>query len=224
VRVRQATVEDVPSLVALFQELDRMQADWRVFTPRPGFYDEVGAKYNEALADPDTVVLVARGHLRPADQLDRRLAGAGRTHQLRRHRLVAAAHQHHRVHRLGADHLLGVHGHEVAELHGIGGERGLVQRCGGELERQAAGRRHAALDGVQQLGKVAVAGIEARVRVGDADDGSRQLLARVAHRLGEGAAHVDREVAVAVGLQTLQEAAAFAAVRRIVRHGLSFRV
>src|SRR5512132_8728 len=59
VRVRQATVEDVPSLVALFQELDRMQADWRVFTPRPGFYDEVGAKYNEALADPDTVVLVA---------------------------------------------------------------------------------------------------------------------------------------------------------------------
>ena len=58
-RVRQATAEDVPSLVALFQELDRMQADWRVFTPRPGFYDEVGAKYNEALADPDTVVLVA---------------------------------------------------------------------------------------------------------------------------------------------------------------------
>jgi Acetyltransferases len=36
-----------------------MQADWRVFTPRPGFYDEVGTKYNEALADPDTVVLVA---------------------------------------------------------------------------------------------------------------------------------------------------------------------
>lgn len=58
-RVRQATPEDVPSLVALFQELDRMQADWRVFTPRPGFYDEVGVKYQEALANPDTVVLVA---------------------------------------------------------------------------------------------------------------------------------------------------------------------
>lgn len=58
-RVRQATPDDVPSLVALFQELDRMQADWRVFTPRPGFYDEVGAKYREALANPDTVVLVA---------------------------------------------------------------------------------------------------------------------------------------------------------------------
>jgi hypothetical protein len=47
--------------VALFQELDRMQADWRVFTPRPGFYDEVGAKYREALGDPDQVVLVGRG-------------------------------------------------------------------------------------------------------------------------------------------------------------------
>ena len=58
-RVRQATAEDVPSLVALFQELDRMQADWRVFTPRPGFYDEVGAKYREALGDPDAVLLVA---------------------------------------------------------------------------------------------------------------------------------------------------------------------
>jgi GNAT superfamily N-acetyltransferase len=59
VKVRQATPEDVPSLVALFQELDRMQADWRVFTPRPGFYDEVGAKYREAMNNPDAVVLVA---------------------------------------------------------------------------------------------------------------------------------------------------------------------
>ena len=58
-RVRQATPEDVPSLVALFQELERMQADWRVFTPRPGFYDEVGEKYRAALSKRDSVVLVA---------------------------------------------------------------------------------------------------------------------------------------------------------------------
>ena len=57
-RVRQATPDDVPALVALFQELDRMQADWRVFTPRPGFYDEVGEKYQEAINNPDAVVLV----------------------------------------------------------------------------------------------------------------------------------------------------------------------
>ncbi|OFW78521.1 MAG: hypothetical protein A2Z48_13140 [Actinobacteria bacterium RBG_19FT_COMBO_70_19] len=58
-KVRLATPEDVPSLVALFQELDRMQADWRVFTPRPGFYDEVGEKYQETMNTPDAVVLVA---------------------------------------------------------------------------------------------------------------------------------------------------------------------
>ena len=36
-----------------------MQADWRVFTPRPGFYDEVGEKYRAALSKRDSVVLVA---------------------------------------------------------------------------------------------------------------------------------------------------------------------
>ena len=83
-RVRQATSEDVPALVALFQELDRMQADWRVFTPRPGFYDEVGAKYKEALSDPDQVVLVAEDDEGEAmDALHRRLLRAGARSQTR---------------------------------------------------------------------------------------------------------------------------------------------
>ena len=153
------------------------------------------------------VILVARGHLWPADQLDRRLAGARCAHQLRRHGLVAAAHQNDRVHRLGADHLLGVHRHEVAELHGVGRQRRLVQRCGRELERETARRRHAALDRLQQLGEVAVAGVELGVRVGDADHGTLELLPRVAHRLGERAPHVDREVAIPVVLQPPQEPA-----------------
>jgi len=58
-KVRQATREDVPALVALFKELDRMQRDWRVFTPRPGFYDEVATKYEAAMGREDAVVLVA---------------------------------------------------------------------------------------------------------------------------------------------------------------------
>lgn len=57
--VRQAMPEDVPSLVALFQELDRLQSDWRVFTPRPGFYDQVGEKYREAMETEHAMVLVA---------------------------------------------------------------------------------------------------------------------------------------------------------------------
>ena len=58
-KVRKATGEDVPTLVAMFQELDSMQRDWRVFSPRPGFYDEVGVKYREALDAPDRLLIVA---------------------------------------------------------------------------------------------------------------------------------------------------------------------
>jgi ribosomal protein S18 acetylase RimI-like enzyme len=58
-RVRQARPEDVPELVALFKELDQMQRDWRVFTPRPGFYDEVAVKYSAAVRREGELVLVA---------------------------------------------------------------------------------------------------------------------------------------------------------------------
>ena len=58
-QVRTALPQDVPALVALFQELDRLQSDWRVFTPRPGFYDQVGEKYREAMETEDAMVLVA---------------------------------------------------------------------------------------------------------------------------------------------------------------------
>ncbi len=58
-KVRRATPDDVPVLVGLFQELERLQGDWRVFTPRPGFYDEIGAKYQRALETENAVVLVA---------------------------------------------------------------------------------------------------------------------------------------------------------------------
>jgi GNAT superfamily N-acetyltransferase len=59
VRVRRATAADVPGLVSFFAELDRMQREWRVFTPRPGFYDEVGAKYRAAIAGDQQIALVA---------------------------------------------------------------------------------------------------------------------------------------------------------------------
>ena len=65
----------------------------------------------------------AIGHHRPGDELHRRQIRGSRAHQLRRHGLVAAADQHDRVHRLRADHLLDVHGHQVAE-HQAGRTRG----------------------------------------------------------------------------------------------------
>src|SRR5581483_2534080 len=83
---------------------------------------------------------------------------------------------------------------------------------------QPARRRHAALHRVEQLGKMTVAGIEARVRIGDADHGPGELVRRVAHRAGEGAAHVDGEVSVAVVLQAAQETALWVVVAA-ARHG-----
>jgi GNAT superfamily N-acetyltransferase len=59
VKVRQASPEDLPQLVRLFEELERMQRDWRVFTPRPGFYDQVARRFREAFDADDRVVLVA---------------------------------------------------------------------------------------------------------------------------------------------------------------------
>ncbi len=58
-KVRQAVPQDLPAVVSMFQELDLMQRDWRVFTPRPGFYDEVAVKYREAMVSEDSLVVVA---------------------------------------------------------------------------------------------------------------------------------------------------------------------
>jgi ribosomal protein S18 acetylase RimI-like enzyme len=59
VRVRRARHEDLPSVLALFDELDRLQRDWRLFTPRPGTTDEVRRKYAEAMTRSDVMVAVA---------------------------------------------------------------------------------------------------------------------------------------------------------------------
>src|SRR5438046_2218231 len=58
-KVRQASPEDVPDLIKLFAELERRQRDWRVFTPRPGFYDELAKRFREAMMAEDRIVLAA---------------------------------------------------------------------------------------------------------------------------------------------------------------------
>jgi ribosomal protein S18 acetylase RimI-like enzyme len=59
VRVRRARADDLPDLLSLFRELDRLQRDWRVFTPRPGVSDAVVDSYRDALGRPDELVAVA---------------------------------------------------------------------------------------------------------------------------------------------------------------------
>ncbi|MGH2554792.1 MAG: GNAT family N-acetyltransferase [Actinomycetota bacterium] len=58
-RVRPASEEDLPSVLALFEELARLQESWRVFTPRSNLRDEMQRRYRDDLADPDALLLVA---------------------------------------------------------------------------------------------------------------------------------------------------------------------
>ena len=71
---------------------------------------------------------------------------AGGGHDLRGKGLVAAADEHHGVHGLGADHLLGIHGHEVAQKHGGGVAKLSPMEMVGKTMGRAPASMHAALD------------------------------------------------------------------------------
>jgi ribosomal protein S18 acetylase RimI-like enzyme len=56
--VRRAEERDLPACLAMFEELNRLQGPWRVFTPRPGIEEEMARSYRAALEDPDAVLVV----------------------------------------------------------------------------------------------------------------------------------------------------------------------
>ena len=149
-------------------------------------------------AGAEALAMPARGHHRPGDELDRRPVRGNRAHQLRRHGLVAAADQHHRIHRLGADHLLGVDRHQVAKHQARRVEKDLAERNRRKGQWQPAHRQDTALDRLDQLGEMAMAIVVAGIGVGDADHRPRQHVARIAHRAGKGTPQIEREIGVAV--------------------------
>ena len=57
--VRPAEAGDLPGLMDLFGELERMQRDWRVFPLRPTFRLETEASFRSSLADPNALLLIA---------------------------------------------------------------------------------------------------------------------------------------------------------------------
>jgi len=99
--------------------------------------------------------------------------------------LVAAAHQHAAVSRVGAQQLLGLHGEEVAVHH-----RGrLLERLGERdrrhLDREAAGLVDAALDLLRARAEVGMARVDVAPGVDDRDHGlARVVGAVVAHLRG----------------------------------------
>ena len=59
VAVRPAATRDLPALLELLGELDRLQRGWRVFRPRPNIREEMEALYRHSLQDPQSLLLVA---------------------------------------------------------------------------------------------------------------------------------------------------------------------
>ena len=59
ITVRRAEEHDVPACLRMFEELNRLQAPWRVFAPRRGIEDEMAQRYRAALQDPDALLVVA---------------------------------------------------------------------------------------------------------------------------------------------------------------------
>ena len=143
-----AVTDRLPSTVAISSAIDAAGAIARPEAAAIGAGAEPLARWRPVLIGPVTSWIAGT-------------IGRQRAHQLRRHGLVAAADQHHRVHRLGADHLLGVHRHQVAEHHAGRAEEHLAQRDGRERQRQRAGRQHAARHRLDQLRHQAMAVVEA---------------------------------------------------------------
>ena len=174
-------------------DLDVVDFAGAVFAPQP---PAIGA-------GAEHLALVMTDHHRPDRNHHGRQIGGDRRHDLRRQGLVAAADHDHRVHRLGADHLLGIHRHQIAQVHRGRMRKAFGDRDGREHHRHRARQHHAALHRLDDLRHVAVAGIVVAVGVGDADDRAVQRVVGIAHRLDEGLAQEQRKPGIAITRQSL---------------------
>ena len=140
---------------------------------------------------------------RAGHQRNGRHAGGSAAHQLSGHRLVAAADEHHGIHRLRTYHLLGVHRHQVAHIHARRLGEALVDRDGREFHRQSACKHDAALHRLDELVGIAMARVIGAARVGDSDHEAVQRIICVPGALDEGPAQEDGKVEIAVVGQPL---------------------
>ncbi len=126
---------------------------------------------------------------------------AGSGHHLGRQGLVATADYHHRVHGLRADHLFGIHRHQVAQEHRGGVGEALADGNSGKHHRQTASEHHAALHALNQVGHIAVAWIVVAEGIGYADDRAFERIVGVAHGLDKCLAEEQREAGIAIAGQ-----------------------
>ena len=129
--------------------------------------------------------MMANQH-RAGDQQNGGNIGTGRSHQLRGHGFITPANQHDRIHGLRADHLLRVHGHQIAQEHGGRIGKTFMDRNGRKGHRQTTSQHDAAFHRLDQLRHIAVTGIVIAEGVGDADNRALQRIVRKAHGLDKG--------------------------------------
>ncbi len=170
-----------------------------------GFVDRAGAVLPPEPAaigaGAQHFTLVMADHHRPGRHHDGGQIRAGGGHDLSRQGLVAAADHHHRIHRLGTDHLLRIHRHQVAQEHRGGVSETLADRNGGKHHRQTACEHNAALHALDQVRHIAVAWIEVAEGIGHADDRAIERIVGIAHGLDEGFAQEQRETGVTIAGQ-----------------------
>ena len=106
---------------------------------------------------------------RPGRHEQRRQVHRRRAHQQPRGRLVAAAHQHRAVHRVGPQQLLGLHRQQIPVQHRRRLLERLRQRHRRHLHREPTGRPHPALDILHTLLEMRVARIDVTPGIDDRD-------------------------------------------------------
>lgn len=74
---------------------------------------------------------------------------------------LLTSNQDHSVTRLGFDHLLRVHAHQVAQVHACGRGKGFMDADGGKIHGQSATQLHTSLYSIDKLRYVGVTGVEA---------------------------------------------------------------
>ena len=171
------------------------ELEHRVFVDRAGAI--LGPESTAIRARAETLASKTTAQVRPAGQHDGRHVGAGGAHHLRRSGLVAVAEQHDAVEGMRANHLLGVHGHQVAVQHGGRPHEQLAERDRRELQWRTTRLPDTAFDVVRQLAEVVVAVVQVALGLGDADHRPRQVGVVEAHALGKRPPHEAVHVGVA---------------------------
>ena len=121
-------------------------------------------------ARPDGLTAIAPVQHGPARHGNRRQIAGRSPHHERGRGFIAAHHQNHPIHRVGADRLFNIHRGEVAKQHGRGPQVAFAARKHRKFQRQATRFQHACFDVGDQLAEMGVAGGEIAEGVANAND------------------------------------------------------